>query len=1596
MKRRERVVKKVFSLAMSIILLTGIFGETCMQVDASTDLPTVESEIEVDTGSLMEEVETDSISETEDELADGEQQPAEEREEETTEDQEDTIKTDLEETTNEEEENVELEEKGEIEEESIDANAQEISDAVMASIDDRTEDEVIASRNISVSGFEVINEARKYVNKLKYVYGGTSLVNGADCSGFICRIYEGFGINLWKHRTQMYKYRTALGNDIGTDMNMAQAGDIVVYSGHVGLVTEKKTVINMQSSGCKEVSYTRISSWAGSVRCIIRPYGVSTDGTNSFNPGDTPGASYAAPTIDDVYVANINFDKGTYDVVAIVTAEAGLDRVQFPTWTEADGQDDLVADWSTNASASGTFIGVGNNQYKCRYIVRISDHNNERGKYVTHVHAYDQQGRNVSKACEIVNLSTDLILNQVSVTRVNATRGYNLWVEVISLYEIDKIEFLTWTDQNGRDDLVVEEGFDFKRVRNVADGTLYSDGYKVNIADHGNSQDIYHNAIKVYENTGRVTELVLDDVDLRAANSGNCGVEGSDLTWRLTGSGDNLSLYIEGTGDMPDNWLPDGADQNSNIVPWYASKSRIKRVYLPEGLTSIGRYAFSKTAITKINIPDSVSVIHDAAFLDCSGLSGVLELPSKLKSIGKRAFLGTNYDTLIFHSTGIRVPKYDGSSELIEEWGKGDLTAGFKPSQVESGYTEQCFYAAESDCTYIAYVTFHHFVDETKVTLLYPADGSNPTEYAEVLPWTDSQWEGYQLESIASDFKGFELEQYSLELKEGDQGKISVIFDVEDAMARSIVWTSANEDVAVVDQQGNVTAVKQGNTVITAKVAGTTQIQECSVFVKDRLAEEIKLNITDAVLCIGDTLQLIGEVLPWNATNKNITWYSGDSSVASVDKNGLVTAFEPGGVSIVAQTEDGEAYAYCDLKVLPDVEGVRLNKTDIILREGSAQTLFASVEPENAFSEGLAWSSADEKVATVINGKVVAVGAGTTWITASEKRKSFVAATCKVTVNEQTIAETDKVLVENGNIPQGIWVAGFEENKVYTGSAVKQDVRIYNGAERLVEKQDYTLTYQNNSRAGLSTDKKAPALIVNMKNNFSGKKVLKFNIQQADISGDSFKAEDLMIRYDGRTHKPVPVLTRDGKKLKAKKDYVVSYPSQMVDGSYMDKGMYEIVLHGTGNYTGQRTLTVTITEKKPLCDAVIEKIKNQTYSGVALEPEVKVTYKGVSGLLKEGIDYDVTYSNNLEVGKACVVITAKENGEYVGSKRVAFNIVSGNSISRAKVIDFPEQMPYTGEQQKPIGYKVQYNGELLREHEDFEVSYKNNINAGKATIIFTGIKHYKGTLKKTYRITALPVSQVLEVSGLEHVVYEKNGATPKPHVTHNGQMLREGVDYTLSYSNNKNVGEVSTVSKQPTVIIKGKGNYTGSTSRTFVIERQDVKNLTLTVADKVYTSKPNKWQSIPIVTDVNGKKLKAGTDYEKEIEYRTIDDWNDVPDVGTVVRVTITGKGAYFGTISGSYHIMEQSVSSAKVVIEQQEYTGCSIEPTKDLLKITVGKGKNATVLKENDYDIIDYQNNLKKGTGYIVIRGKGNYGGTKKISFKIGARALSRWWKDI
>lgn len=618
------------------------------------------------------------------------------------------------------------------------------------------------------------------------------------------------------------------------------------------------------------------------------------------------------------------------------------------------------------------------------------------------------------------------------------------------------------------------------------------------------------------------------------------------------------------------------------------------------------------------------------------------------------------------------------------------------------------------------------------------------------------------------------------------------------------------------------------------------------------------------------------------------------------------------------------------------------------------------------------------------------------------------------------------VLVEDipsdGTIPDGLWVSEIPVQN-YNGKAIKPVVRVYDHKTLLTEKKDYTLTYKNNVKANdASVVKTAPTIIVTGKGNYAGRETKTFVIQPKNISDEDVLADSVTVSATGKAQYPVPKITWQGKNLVKSRDFKVSYPSSDSGIPYQIAGNYEILIEGTGNYTGQRTIDFTITDFTSVSKLVIGKIPNQIYTGEAVEPNLIV--RDGKTILREGEDYSVFYQNNVSVGTATAVISGM--GNYAGSRRVTYKITAVATVSKAKAeLLFENPVVYTGREVKPDGYTLTVNVKngdkknvsvQLQEGIDYTVTYLNNNKAGTATIIFTGINGYSGSLKKKYKITPYDIKADAEKNAevdkkivirlLDSYVYAKGGCKPEPTLTFEGKVLKKGIDYTLSYKNNTKINDGSNTAKLPTVTVKGKGNFKGSCSYTYQIQKQELKRLNLTAKDKVWQNKAGIYKTTVMLTDTDEKKLSAGKDYEKNATYVYVNDTvledqslrkagtvvspEDIIPVDTVIKVTVNAveNGNYSGKLSATYRITKADIGKASVKIPTQTYTGKAIEPDDEIV-VTL----NRIPLAEDNYEIISYQNNVNKGTAIVIIRGKNDCGGTKTVKFKIRQKGFV-WWR--
>ena len=241
--------------------------------------------------------------------------------------------------------------------------------------------------------------------------------------------------------------------------------------------------------------------------------------------------------------------------------------------------------------------------------------------------------------------------------------------------------------------------------------------------------------------------------------------------------------------------------------------------------------------------------------------------------------------------------------------------------------------------------------------------------------------------------------------------------------------------------------------------------------------------------------------------------------------------------------------------------------------------------------------------------------------------------------------------------------------------------------------------------------------------------------------------------------------------------------------------------------------------------------ENLVYTGNELTQTVTVTVNGKT--LTVGTDYTVSDLTGTEPGSYPVTVAG--TGNYTGEVTKSFTI-SKAQISSAAITYDAGPYGYTGKEWKPE-VTVSFNSATLTAGNDYTVSYENNINAGTAKIIITGIgDHFTGLTEKTFTINSAEISGCT-FAPIADVTYNTKAHTPEVTVAISGRTLEADKDYTVSYASNVNAGTV-------TVTVTGKGNFTGSANTTFTIAKADL-NLSVYTISSLCTETEVKTSTLP-------------------------------------------------------------------------------------------------------------------------------------------------------
>ena len=255
-------------------------------------------------------------------------------------------------------------------------------------------------------------------------------------------------------------------------------------------------------------------------------------------------------------------------------------------------------------------------------------------------------------------------------------------------------------------------------------------------------------------------------------------------------------------------------------------------------------------------------------------------------------------------------------------------------------------------------------------------------------------------------------------------------------------------------------------------------------------------------------------------------------------------------------------------------------------------------------------------------------------------------------------------------------------------------------------------------------------------------------------------------------------------------------------------------MYKTAEFTGRYPMYSSSYDYSPEACISIDKASVRTksasyvYNGCEKKPEPVVTLGGKT--LVKNRDYIVTYINNKNVGTATVNVTGI--GNYRGIARTTFKITR-KSLTGAIVKTVSTGYVYSGSAKCPKPIVISGNTTLKLDR-DYKVSYTNNKNVGTATVTVTGIGSYTGSAKCTFKITRSTLANATVNTKSSTYKYNGKAKCPTPTVKIGNKTLVSGTDYTVAYKNNIKVGTA-------TVIVTGKGNYTGTASAKFKIVNAD-------------------------------------------------------------------------------------------------------------------------------------------------------------------------------
>ena len=1031
----------------------------------------------------------------------------------------------------------------------------------------------------------------------------------------------------------------------------------------------------------------------------------------------------------------------------------------------------------------------------------------------------------------------------------------------------------------------------------------------------------------------------------------------SGLQWKLTKSG---TLTISGKGDMPDFNFGNPSVSNR---PWNDNISSVQKIIIEDGVTSIGRNAFRKCDVYSVSIPKSVKKIGDDAFRECRKISYVylegvvtigertfqscdnirgVTLPACIKEIGSAAF---------FQCQQLLSVGFDPDTESVTVgddifnscWRLMDVTLPKTMNQIGKNMFYSCMAlpgliipegvtsigeGAFTNCSYMTTVFIPKSVKQIGIAA-FAKSGLTTVYYG----GSEAEWKNIQ--------------------KIGDTAatlsNVTLFCDIDPEPRLTPDTKTVYKVGEAFDKDGSCVNIATKTISLSDKdVTGFDSKQEGVTTIAVTLGKDIYefdlLVVEEPSLTAKQGQKLEELTLP---SNNYGTWsWPEDSRQTALTETGSYdypVIFTPKDTEKFSVREDLQAHIQVRSETDPDpsveIHLKRPSKTTYKLKEeldvsGGEITYGETGETPIPLTKEMTSGFDSDKQ-----------GISTVTVTHNENTATF----DTLVVEEPSLTAKQGQKLEELTLPSnnyGTW-SWLEDNKqtelTETGS------------------KDYPVIFTPKDMEKFSVREDLQAHI----------KVQTTDQNPGNPEGGLWIAPIAACTYTGIAVTPSVNVFYNNKKLTAGIDYTISYQNNIKAATSDAKKAPAVIVKGKGTYSGTKKETFTINKLTLTKD----------HLKIAANYPKKIKYTPIvtndsNNILKAGRDYTLTYQdssgkplNKQPTTEGNYQIQIQGTGSCEGDFRCSYSISeSGGATAinkgRAEIGSFTY-----GNGEPKVSLAV--NGNNLISGTDYIVNFVNVGKKGTATATFIGIGNYTGTLKKNFKVQAAPI-QENDIRVPKTAAYAKGGAKPNVTVTVNGRSLVMNTDYTVSYKNNTKVGNTAKV------VIKGKGNYSGSVTKMFSIEQQSLRAENI----KIYVSDAQTGKN-PAVTvyDANGKKLTANSDYRTEIDKKEH-------------KVTITpGKnGLYKDSVDKDYRELPKKQLVTSVTLKKTQpksfaYTGEEIKLEQDWLTVKAGK----TELKKNEFEIIGYVNNIQKGTATVIIKGCGEYGGIKMYNYKITAKNLSQ-----